>query len=515
MLHANDPYGPPGHPPLMNEISTRATTRDDTPDASPRYQWYVVAVLTLAYVSSFIDRQIMSLLVAPIRRDLGIGDTAMSLLMGLSFAILYTFLGLPIGRLADARSRRGIIAWGIAVWSVMTALCGVVRSYGGLFLARVGVGVGEAALSPAAYSLLADTVPRDRLATALSVYSAGIYIGSGIAMIAGGLVIGWLATASTIVVPLVGAVHAWQTVFFVIGLPGLLIALLLGTVREPPRRAATLAPLAVRETMRYVADNRRTFAAHHVGIAMISFAGYAAMAWIPTVFVRQYGWTTARVGVISGASILVLGTVGIVAGGRVADVLLRRGRSDAKLVTCLVGALGMLASAVALALAPNGTTAAVLLSPLYFFNAFPYGAAAAVVQELAPNRMRAQISASYLFVVNLIGLGLGPTAVALLTDYVFRRDDAVGLSLTIVLVTGLSLATMLLQWGRGSYAATLAYRDRWVRDAGIGDGGPVSTIATRSPIPDPRLGRPRSTHSAASTSSSTTPASPGTASSRR
>ena len=437
-------------------------TTDSTPPAPrARYAWYVTGVLTLAYVSSFVDRQILSLLVVPIRRDLGISDTQVSLLLGLSFAILYTVLGLPIGRLADARSRRGIMAWGIAVWSVMTALCGVARSYGQFFLARVGVGVGEAALSPAAYSLLTDYVPRERLSTALSVYSSGIYVGGGLSLVIGGLVIQAVGGAGTWTLPLVGALEPWRVAFLVVGLPGLLLALLLLTVREPARRGATPEPLPVAATVRYVRDNLRTLAGHHVGVACIALAAIAANYWVPTLFVRTWGWSLPRIGFVYGVIIAGCGTLGVVAGGRHADRLLRRGRVDAKLRTCIVGALGMLLTGGPLAWCPNAAIAAAFLVPFTFFHAFPYGAAAAAVQELVPNRMRAQVSALYLFVVNVVGLGLGPTAVALLTDRVFGDDAAVRYSLSVVIVVALVFAVGLLWWGRGSYARTVAYRERW------------------------------------------------------
>jgi MFS family permease len=425
--------------------------------------WYVVAVLMLANVSSFVDRQILSLLVGPIRRDLEISDTGMSLLMGLSFSVLYTVAGLPIGRLADARSRRGIIGVGVAVWSVMTMLCGVSRTFGQLFLARVGVGVGEATLAPPAYSLISDYFPRERVATALSVYSAGIYIGSGLALMIGGLVLKLLSATELTVLPIVGPVHAWQTAFFVIGLPGLLIALLFLTVREPPRREATPERLPLAATLAYVRDNARTFLGHQAGIALIALASYAAAAWLPTMFVRRYGWALPTVGLAYGACIAVFGTLGIVLGGRYADRALRRGHVDAKMRACLLGAAGMLTCGALLPLARTGTLAVILLVPLNICAAFPMGAAAAVVQELTPNRMRAQVSSLYLLGVNLIGLGFGPTAVALLTDRVFHADAAVGASLAIVMVASLTLACGALAYGRGTYARTIAYRDTWVR----------------------------------------------------
>ena len=252
------------------------------------YAWYVVGVLTFVYIFSFIDRQILNLLVRPIRRDLGITDFQMSLLMGFSFALFYTFFGIPLGRLADSRSRRTIITVGFAVWSVMTAGCGLARNFAQMLLLRVGVGVGEAALSPSAYSIITDYFPAKRRATAISVYSMGIYIGSGVAFIVGGLVAGIASAQQTWNVPLVGATRPWQVVFFIVGLPGVLLSLLVYTVREPVRRGIRMihaaddktrvAQVPMREVVAYLKQNWRSFFCHNVGFALLSFSSYGAAA---------------------------------------------------------------------------------------------------------------------------------------------------------------------------------------------------------------------------------------------
>jgi MFS family permease len=224
-----------------SESSVQPPLPAATEEYPPRgYAWYVVGVLTFVYIFSFIDRQILNLLVRPIRRDLGISDTQMSLLMGLSFAVFYTLFGIPLGRLADSKSRRTIIAGGFALWSLFTAGCGLARNFGQMLLLRMGVGVGEAALSPAAYSIITDYFPPQRRATAISVYSMGIYLGSGLAFIIGGTVAGLASQQELWQVPLVGATRPWQVVFFLVGLPGILLSLLLYTVREPLRRGTRM-----------------------------------------------------------------------------------------------------------------------------------------------------------------------------------------------------------------------------------------------------------------------------------
>lgn len=230
------------------------------PYPRPRYAWYVVGVLMVAYVFSFIDRQILNLLVGPIRRDLGISDTGMSVLMGFSFAVFYTAFGLPLGRIADSRSRRGLIGFGMAFWSLMTAACGLAQRYWQLVLLRIGVGVGEASLSPAAYSLIMDYFPPARRSLAISVYSMAIYLGAGLALLLGGVVIQVTSVAPSVGVPLLGEIRSWQAVMLAVGLPGLLAALLLLTVREPLRRgnAGAGAP-PVRVVVAYFRANLRTF----------------------------------------------------------------------------------------------------------------------------------------------------------------------------------------------------------------------------------------------------------------
>src|SRR5262245_37061055 len=197
------------------------TVKSDSP-TSLRYAWYVAIVLMLCNTLSFIDRQILGLLVTPIKAELGISDTSIGLLQGLAFGIFYTLLGIPMGRIVDNGNRRNLVAAGIFCWSLMTALCATARGFWTLFAARMGVGVGEATLSPSAFSLLSDYFPKERLGTALSVFSMGIFVGSGLALIIGGLVI--------------GAVGSWRLTFLIVGLPGLLATLLVFTLKEPLRK---------------------------------------------------------------------------------------------------------------------------------------------------------------------------------------------------------------------------------------------------------------------------------------
>lgn len=435
------------------------------------YAWYVVGVLTFVYIFSFIDRQILSLLVRPIRRDLGISDFQMSLLMGFSFALFYTFFGLPLGRLADSRSRRTIIAVGFAVWSVMTAGCGLARNFVQLLLLRMGVGVGEAALSPAAYSMITDYFPPKRRATAISVYGMGIYIGSGVAFIVGGLVSGAASVQESWDLPLVGATRPWQVVFFIVGLPGVLLALLMYTVREPVRRGiktltasdgtTRFAQVPKREVVAYLKQNWRTFVCHNVGFALLSFSSYGSSAWIPTFFIRNHGWNESQAGQVYGWIVAIASTLGIVAGGRLADWMVERGYKDATMRVGLIVALAWLPFGLLYPVVPNAYWAVALLIPAAFLASAPFGVSAAAIQQMMPNSMRGQASAIYLFVVNLIGLGIGPSAVAAVTDWVFEDDQAVRYSLVSVAAFAHLGAATLLWAGLKPFIASLERLKQW------------------------------------------------------
>ena len=426
-----------------------------------RYAWYVVGVLTLANISGWIDRQILNLLAPAIRRDLGLSMTEMGFLIGLPFAIFFTVMGIPIARMADSGNRRNIIAAGIALWSVMTALCGVAGSYSRLLLARIGVGVGEAALQAPGTSLITDYFPREKLGTAMGVYSMAIYIGAGFAYLVGGWVIGLVSTEQTWTWPLIGSIRPWQSVFLAVGLPGLLIALLMLTVREPQRQQKDRTAVPLSTLFRYVKENLRTFLCLTLGYALSATVNLAIAAWLATFLTETHGWSASRAGIVMGLLTMTVGTIGVVTGGRVADAFVRSGRADGALRVGVIGAIGMLVSATAYPFAPTATAAVVWLVFVNFFAAFPWGAASAAVAQIVPPSMRAQGVALYLFVQTPIAVALGTISVAMVTDYVFHDDSAIRYSLAIVNVVGMTGAIAFFVAGLPAYRRTLALRDQW------------------------------------------------------
>lgn len=416
------------------------------------YAWYVVAVLLLAYTLSFIDRMILSLLVGPIRADLGISDTQMSLLMGFAFAIFYSVLGIPLGWLADRGSRRGLMVAGVAAWSVMTAVCGLAKGYVGLFLARIGVGVGEATLSPAAYSLLGDYFPREKLGRAMAVYSIGVPLGSGIALIAGALVVKFVTEGPQLILPLVGAMEPWRLTFVVIGLPGLLVALLIAlTVREPARGGGKEG-VAKGEFTAFLKRHPAAIASHFGGMSMITLLMYGAMAWIPQFLHRTYAMPIPQAGLWFGGATALCGAIGLMLGGWLADRMYDRGFKDAHLRVIRLNAIILLPLFLGMALAPSVGIALTMMVLIMLLGTIHGGVAGAALQLVTPNRLRARMVALYFLVANLIGLGCGPTAMALITDRVFGDDAALRYAIAIIAAVTMPISILVASLGLKPFA---------------------------------------------------------------
>jgi MFS family permease len=424
-------------------------------DISLAWAWWTVAVLTVLYTSSFIDRTILGLLVAPIRRDLGISDTGMSLLQGFSFAVFYTFLGLPAGRLADRGSRKALIAWGAALWSAATAVCGFTASFWQLFLARVGVGVGEATLTPAAHSLMADLFPPQKRGRAFSIYHMGVSMGQGAALVVGGLVIRAVSTAEEVSVPLVGMMRSWQVVFLVVGLPGLLLALLALTMREPERAHTRADFPSVREAVAFLGAHRPAFVLWLAGVSLYAIVLFGFPAWMPTVMVRKFAMTPGEIGPIYGTIVLVCGPLGMLIAGSICDWLLARNDRDAywKVVTA-VGALAIPAAVLAPLMPTRELTFVVVAFEALIMHGFT-GVSSAALAAAVPPRLRGQITALNFFFAALMGFGIGPTFIAMFTDFVYRSDAAVGWSLATASGIVLPIAVAFMIAARRPFAGTL------------------------------------------------------------
>jgi|SRR5271169_3944203 len=411
----------------------------------PAYAYYVIVVLLLAYTLSFADRMLMTLLIEPIKKEFGISDTAVSILVGFAFALFYVVMGIPFGYLSDRLNRRNMIRLGIGAWSLMMAICGLASTFGTLFLGRMGVGVGEATLSPCAYSMLGDYFPRDKLGRAMALYSLGIPLGTGCALVFGGIVVQSFAKTPVVIVPFVGSLTSWRAAFLVLALPGLLLMLLMSTVREPLRRGAKWqserAPDAF-EVLRFVKLNKRVLAYYFGGISILSMVVYGTMAWIPTFFARTYALNAARAGVYYGTILAVAGTVGLFAGGLMGDRLVKRGASDGHLRTLMFGIAGASPFFISIPLMPNMLSALLLLIPATILWSVALSLAGTIVQLLSPPNLRGQMTAIYFLVSVISGPGIGTTLVAVLTDFVFKHPSALRWSLAMVALA-LPLAVLL------------------------------------------------------------------------
>ena len=423
-------------------------------DREPRYAWYVVFVLLLLNVSSFVDRQVMALLVTPMKADLGISDTQVGLLLGPAFALTFALSGLLIGRLVDRGNRVAIIAWGVAAWSVMCAACGVTNTFGQLFAARFGVGIGEATLSPSAASLLTDYFPPEKLATAMSIFTSGVFIGAGLAYLIGGLVIEAVGNSAPWNLPIVGEIRPWQRVFIIVGLPGLILALLTLTIREPRRSRNRDTPVHAAspgEVISWLRLHARAFWTFSVGVAVYATVNFGTAFWFPVFFERSHGWSSGKIGVIMGGATLVFGVVGVIAGGRLADWYRERGREDGNLIVLIISAIVSILAGLPLYLTSSEP---VLIAALIVTNvaaASPFGAALAAMQEMVPGTMRGQAAAILGILLNFVGLSLGTTAVGLLNDRVFQDPAKVALSLLVMTIVGRSIAALSVAAGLAAH----------------------------------------------------------------
>jgi len=384
---------------------------------------YTLGVLVVVYTFNFIDRQILSILIEPIKADLDVSDFGMGLLSGTAFAIFYAILGMPLALIADRWNRRNLIGLSLAIWSGMTALSGMAMNFWQLAAARIGVGIGEAGCSPSAHSMLADLYPARERATALGVYSLGIPIGIMFGLFAGGAI---------------ADAFGWRQAFFVVGIPGLVLSgIVLLTVKEPPRGHAdghtatdtSQGHPSIVQVFRFLLA-RKSFVHMAAGGGLTAFVGYGLVTWAPTFFVRSHGMSLTEAGFWLGLVLGIPGGLGIVAGGALSD---RYGARDARWYLWIVAlALAVVVPIGAAAFLVDAWWLSLLLLcvPVMLGN-FYQGTTFAQTQGLAPVHMRAVAAAILLFLLNFIGFVFGPPAVGKLSDLLSGSfgDDALRYSL--------------------------------------------------------------------------------------
>jgi MFS family permease len=426
-----------------------AATDEAAPDGSAEHAvpatrltraYVTLAVLVAAYIISLVDRQVMSLMVAPIRQTLQISDVQIGLLQGLSFALFYCLLGLPLGRLADRSSRRILIATGMAFWSAATIACAFAHSFGTLFIARMCVGIGEAALAPAAYSLLADIFPDKRLVRANALFSMGAMLGGALALLVGGAALDYAAKVGEHI--LGGEFKPWQLVFIAVGLPGILLTLILLLVVKEPKRLDDSPLPSLRQAGAQIWALREHLVPLYTCSTLLSIVVFANLGWLPTHFIRAYHMTASETGVGLGIALMAGSVAGACVGPTLTGWLLRKGYQDAHMRTVLIASVLILIPLMGPLLADRN---AALVAAFFYFliqNSY-FGAVTASAQSVTPNRVRAINSGILFLLMNLIGLGGASVIVAWVSVHVFTGEpDAIGHSITLVSV----IASLASAW---------------------------------------------------------------------
>ncbi len=420
------------------------------PYPSASYAWYVVIVLYLVYTFSFVDRSITMYLVGPIRREFAINDFQFSLMQGMAFSLFFTVMGIPVGRLADSKSRRILILVGVAVWSTMTILCGKAGNYWELFFARMGVGVGEACLAPCAYSMISDYFPREKRSLPMNMYSASIMLGSGLANVFGGLVSQFALNGGSRTIFLMGELKPWQLSFVLVGLPGALMLLLIATIKEPYRREKR-GEANVTATIAHLRMHWKTYASLIGGTTFGAMTNGAILGWVPAWFERRFGWHQAQVGPYLGLVVFVFGTAGLSLAGYLSGRLIRSGKKAVYIKLMIASECLVLIPLILAHLVDEPYWVLCCIGAIIFFTGFPSGLGPATLQWITPNEMRGQITAAYLFVLSLISGTATPAAVGYLTSYYFMDDKAVRSSAVLVGSVAAVLGVVSLLIGLRSY----------------------------------------------------------------
>jgi len=430
---------------------------DESGYPSRPYAWAVVAILIATAVLSYTDRQVLSLLVDPIRGELGISDGQASLLLGTAFAVVYGVAGIPLGFLADRSSRRNLIFLGVLVWSCGTLACGLAQSFGQLFGARLVVGLGEAVLSPAAISLISDYFPPARRGTAVGFFLSGIAMGIGAAILIGGGVLHAVQAGVLAGTPL-AAQPAWRLVLLLIGAPGLLWALAILAIREPTRRASESPAAAAPSGNTDRGWNAKSDAAAsaswrstpwarvipiYIVVATASLVDNAVGAWAPSLLIRHFSKDPAQVGIQLGFLLTAGFGGGVLLGGWLADRAGSRGGWPYKLGVCLVASVLILPVSFAI----NGAEFNLVLGsvPAYFaLSGIVTACGFSAILDVVPNRSRGLAMAISFFLNVAVGASAGPSAVTAASAHVFGANAGLGPALTLTVASGYTLATATL-----------------------------------------------------------------------
>jgi len=423
------------------------------------YRWCVILLLSGAMAFSLIDRFALSLLFEPIKQDLGVSDTQLGLLHGVAFGLFYAAMGIPLGRLVDRWSRKWVIIWGICVWSIATAACGFARSFLALLLARIGVGAGEAALAPAGYSMISDITPKTQLASAISVFQMGSLLGAGLAFLAGGAVYQAMTALSFTETHFLAGFSAWQLTFIVVALPGIFFILAFMLVSEPERRInIDTDNVEINEQndeglLQHLKENVAYYSALFLGAASVVAISYAFVSWAPTVLTRVFSLEVGKAGIFLGLIFVTTAPLGVLCGGLLADFWTGKGKKAAFPNVLLLAAVAALPVMLGCFFVNSAFQFSLIIGITQFTTGLAIGVGPATIQISAPAHLRGQMSAIYVFAVNLIGLGVGPIVIGVLSDRLFTGNSGLLMSLSGYTLTMCILGVVCLYCFRRIFIA--------------------------------------------------------------
>ena len=440
---------------------TPSAAAADNPYPNPRYAWYMVAMLTVAYILSFVDRYILGLLVEPIKADLGITDSDMGLLLGIYFLLFYAIMGLPLGYLADRTRRTWLVAAGIALWSAATAASGLAKNFWHLALARFSVGVGEATLSPCAMSMISDSFPPERRGKPIAFYTAALSLGAGIASIISAGVLTWASSVPEVSVPLVGTVAPWQATFFIVGLPGLLVAVVFFFMREPVRigRTATVggADEGFGAMFDHVGKRWKIYGSFVIFVCIMTISAYS-QGWFAAMFARTWDWAARDYALVNGLILLAVGPATVNLAGWLSDRLVSQGRRDAPLLIVIGGAFIFTPTGIIAPLMPTPELAFTVLAINTVGIAATSATGVTALLQITPGHIRGLTVALYYLTISIAG-AIGPWMVGQLSDRVFGNEQLNYAIATVPALVGV-LVLPFAAYAIRVYNAELTKQDR-------------------------------------------------------
>ena len=410
------------------------------------YAWSILVLFTLTYTFSFVDRQVINLLVEPIKDDMDLTDVQISYLQGLIFVIPYVLLSVPIGRLVDVFSRIYVIISGILVWSFATIAAGLSGNYTQLAIARGFVGAGEAALTPAVWSMFPDIFTKKQLAVAMSIFSMAPYLGAGIALIAGAQVIEISQSSPPIELPIIGTLEPWQITLIICGAPGILFALIYACIKEPARTATetqTDEAMPLSEAVDFMRKNWKVYLAFLGGAPFLIIMLYSIQAWSPTLLIRVHEWDISYAGRVYGVVALVTGSLGVLSSPVIARVMNNLNFKGYPLLMLMISTVLTALFLFIAGLQKDGMNCLIFLALASFFVTIPLPQLAVTLQTISPNKMRGLVAGIFVVSGNVMGMGLGPTFVAFFTENVFQDPMSVGLSMGLLGLVSAPIALVI------------------------------------------------------------------------